>query len=171
MKIHYKIASLILMLGFAAQANAQQHFGPGSMAQASVGVTIVEPLVVTKTSDMNFGSIIVDGMFTDVFLNPDGTVHSPFGASIIPSSGATAASFTVTGADLAYSIFFPMHMTMLENGSGDWLEIMNFVDSKGGASVVSSGSDTFTVGGSLWVPGMVPAGIYTGSFDVFVNYQ
>src|SRR5688572_29111012 len=103
MKIHYKISALVLMMGFAVQANAQQYFGQG-MAQASVGVTIVEPLVVTKTSDMNFGSIIVDGMFTDVFLNPDGTVHSPFGSSIVPSSGATAASFTVTGADLAYSI-------------------------------------------------------------------
>src|SRR5690554_5132443 len=143
MKNHYKIAAVVLMLGFAVQANAQQHFGPGSMAQASVGVTIVEPLVVTKTSDMNFGSIVlVDGTFADVFLNPDGTVHSPFGANILPSSGATAASFTVTGADLAYSIFFPIHMTVLENGSGDYLEIMNLVDSKNGSSVVSSGSDT-----------------------------
>ncbi len=169
MKIHYKIAALAFMLGFAVQANAQ-HFG-SSITHASVGVTIVEPLVVTKTSDMNFGSIIVDGPFADVYLHPDGTLSSPFGATIVPSSGATAASFTVTGADMGYSIFIPMGHVMLENGSGNFLEMFGFMDSKGGYSMISSGSDSFTVGGYLHMPSTVPAGVYTGSFEVFVNYQ
>ena len=157
------------MLGFAVQANAQ--IG-SNMAHGSIGVTIVEPLVVTKTADMNFGSIAVNDHFADITLHPDGTLSSPFGeTTLIPSSGATAASFTVTGADLAYSIFIPMGMSSLENGAGNIVEIMHLMDSKGGSSIISSGSDTFTVGGILHVPPMVPAGIYTGSFNVFVNYQ
>src|SRR5690554_2089078 len=138
MKIQYKIAAAALMLGFAVQANAQ---GLGSnWTQASVGATIVEPLVVTKTADMNFGSIIISDLIADITLHPDGTLTSPFGGvAFVPSSGATAASFTVTGADMAYSIFFPMGHTMLENGSGNYLEMFNFIDSKGGYSIVSSG--------------------------------
>src|SRR5690606_10708297 len=90
MKIHYKIAATVLMLGFAVQANAQ--IG-SNMAHGSIGVTIVEPLVVTKTADMNFGSIAVNDHFADITLHPDGTLSSPFGeTTLIPSSGATAAS-------------------------------------------------------------------------------
>jgi hypothetical protein len=169
MKIHYKIAAAALMLGFAVQANAQ-NFG-STMAHASVGVTIVEPLAITKTADMNFGSIALNGQYADVFLNANGTLFSPYDATLIQSSGATAASFTVTGGDLAYSISLPIATVYLENETGQTIQILNFVDSKGSVSQISSGSDTFTVGAALRLEAMQPAGIYIGSFDVFVNYQ
>ncbi len=169
MKIHYKIAAVALMLGFVVQTKAQDG---STSAQASIGATIVAPLVVAKTADMNFGSIAVGDHATDIHLQPDGTLSSPFSEThFVPSSGATAASFTVAGADLSYSISILKEMPFLEDGKGNTIYIRGFSDSKGGSSMVSGGIDTFTVGATLALQVKQPVGFYTGRFDVFVNYQ
>ena len=83
----------------------------------------------------------------------------------------SAAQFTVTGANsTTYAITLP-GLTPLNSG-GNSMNIDAFLTDIGATGTLSgSGSQTFFVGSTLHVAAAQPAGTYTGSFSVTVNYN
>jgi hypothetical protein len=82
----------ILFLSFSVHS-----FGQVS-ATATASATIITPIAISKTVDMNFGNIAVSGTGGTVVLAPAGTRTSTGGVTLPVVAGTVAAaSFTVTG--------------------------------------------------------------------------
>lgn len=153
-------------------------FGVSSYAQSATATstaTIITPIAISKTLDMNFGNVSVNASLGTVVLTPAGGRSVTGGASIAGAPGTvTAASFDVTGAnDYTYSITLPATPTTLTFGANTmtcdtWTSTPTPTGTLSGA-----GAQTLTVGATLHVGASQPAGTYISGtpFEVTVNYN
>ena len=121
---------------------------------------------------MYFGDVSGDAAsITTVVLTTGGATSSADGAGV--GGAPTAGDFDVTGAgNLAYDITLPLDgVVTLTNGGNPAMSVDGFSDSAGGSSSLVTGSDSFTVGATLTINANQPAALYTGTYDVIVNYQ
>lgn len=166
-------AIAITMFGFATSSFAQE------TATATASATIVTPISIDKTIDMNFGDIAIQSI-TDgtVTLAPAGT-RTKTGGVTLPASATTsvaAASFDVAGENsYTYDITLPSSCVITDPISLETMTVSDFtcsiVVTEGALS--ESGTETFTVGATLAVTGGQANGVYTNNvaFDVIVNYN
>lgn len=143
-------------------------------ATGNAAATVLSPLTVTQNGlGMNFGSVSGDtASATTVVLTAAGAVSSPDGAFVVPASGALPGVFDVTGAPgAAYDITLPAAAVTLTSG-GDTLTVDTFTDDTAGTGTLApAGTDSFNVGATLNLGASQPAGNYTGTYTVTVNYQ
>lgn len=158
-------------------------FGAASFAQvtasASATATIITPIAIAKTVDMNFGNLYVSlATGGTVILTPAG-VRSFTGNIGFPvlSGTITAASFTVTGlADATYSIALPAGSLTLTHSLGTATMIVDTWTSTptvAAGGVLTAGTQTLNVGATLHVTAAQLTGVYVSltPFDVTVNYN
>ena len=145
-----------------------------SQASASftASVTIIEPIGITTTSNMNFANVDAKTGGT-VILAPDNTRTTSGGVELEEATGVSAASFEVTGEQgVSFSLSLPENEYILTNGSENII-IKDFTSSLAASGNLQSGSQTVRVGATLDVnPNQTP-GIYTseGPMNVTVNYN
>lgn len=155
----------ILVMGFSAKSFAQ------SADVATATATLVAPISITKTVDMNFGTVAASATAGTVVLAVDNGVTATGGVSL-PGGTPAAAQFDVTGEGTStFDITLPSSI-VLSNGT-DNLTVDNFVSNPSGTGALVAGSATIAVGATLNVPANAPAGVYTNSADltVTVNYN
>jgi len=165
------IASAAL-LGSASGAFAQ------ATANASASATIITPISITKTIDMNFGNVAVSASTSGnvVLSTSSSRTTSGAGGVTLPSTTGTvsAAEFTVSGqASFTYAITLPSSVT-LSDGSGNSMTVSSFVSNPSSTGTLSSsGSQTLDVGATLAVAAAQTPGTYTNStgVQVTVNYN
>ncbi|WP_164118478.1 DUF4402 domain-containing protein [Sphingorhabdus sp. Alg239-R122] len=135
-------------------------------ANADARATILEQITVTKTSDLDFGTVVVGATGGNVALSSaDGSVSCD--AALVCSGTTTAAAFDVTGtAGETVDITVDPSVNLVSGGNS-----MTASLSGSDASLVLAGGDSFTVGGTLAVAANQAAGDYVGNFDVTVEYQ
>lgn len=171
MRNKYKIAILLILLlsGFAVSSFAQVS------GTANVSVTLVTPIAISKTVDMNFGNVAVSASSGTVVLTPAGTRSSTGGVTLPVTAGTlTAASFTVTGSpSYTYSISLPASPITITDGAGHNMSVGTFTSTPTPTGLLNAGTQTLTVGATLSVGASQVAGIYTSSspFSVTVNYN
>ncbi len=94
-KVSLLFAGTFLLLGLSKTSYGQ------ASATANVSATIIAPIAITKTNDMNFGRAAATAAAGTVVLTPAGT-RSFTGGVTLPSFGGTGdvspAIFTVSGA-------------------------------------------------------------------------
>jgi len=158
-----------LLIGVSSTSFAQ------SIATASIGVTIVTPIGITKSVDMDFGNIAT-GMSAGgtAVLGTDGS-RSTTGDATLPSAKGSpkAAAFIVTGAgNYTYTISLPSSSIRM-NGSTANVTIGSFVSSPASIGTLTSGTQVVNVGATLTIPPSTAADIYTNSSDlsITVNYN
>ena len=169
MKHVNKMFVVVLLIAASASVNAQ------STAQATSTATIVTPISITKTADMNFGNLAVDAVNGgSVELAPDGSRLANGSVSLPASTGTvSAAAFTVTGnAGYTYSITLPSNIVLNHSGAVESMMADTFTSTPSGTGTLTGGTENITVGATLWVaPGQLD-GVYTSTdFDVTVNYN
>jgi hypothetical protein len=172
MKTSIKLFALgMILMGFGVNVNAQV------TANAPTSATIVTPIAITKTIDMNFGNVAVSTASGTVILSP-ASLRTPDGGVTLPATAGTvaAASFTVTGqANYTFSITLPSTDFTLTRSSGTETMIVNaFTSDPTPAGLLSgTGSQTLNVGATLNVTGSQVAGLYRNltGFPVTVNYN
>ena len=170
MKTTIKIFSLaIAIIGFSATSLAQV----GVSTTATASGTIVVPIAITKTVDMNFGNVAVNGFAGTVVLAPAGTRTASGGVTLPATSGTvTAAQFTVTGeSGYTYSVTLPASTTVSSGGSNN-MTINTFVSNTTGK--LTGGTEILKVGATLNVGASQAAGTYVSAptgFEVKVNYN
>jgi hypothetical protein len=162
------ISFAILMFAFTAATFAQVS------ATASATATIVAPIAITKTVDMNFGNVAASVAAGTVVLTPAGT-RSATGGVTLPATVGTvsAASFTVTGtAGYTYSITLPGAPTTITSG-GNNMTVDTFTSNPTPTGTLTGGTSTLTVGATLNVGASQAAGVYVSGtpFTVTVNYN
>jgi hypothetical protein len=144
-------------------------------ATANASATVITPIAISKTIDMNFGNIAVSPTVAGtVVLAPAGTRTKTGGVTLPAVTGTvTAASFTVSGLGTStYSITLPTTITLTGNPSGS-MTLNNFTSTPSGTGALTAGSQTLLVGGTLNVSAAQAAGTYTNTADmtVTVNYN
>lgn len=130
---------------------------------------------VSKTADLSFGSLIA-GTGGTVTLNASASPTRSATGGVVPislsqfPSTVSAAAFTVTATSgNSYSISLPSSAVTLSSG-GNTMTLTGFTSSPSGSIFVGTGTATLYVGGTLNVSANQPAGTYSGSFSVTINY-
>ena len=166
MKTAIKIFSLaIAVIGFSATSFAQVS------ATATATSTIVTPIAISKTVDMNFGNVAVSSSAGTVVLAAEGTRSATGGVTLPATSGTVAAAqFTVTGeSGYTYSVTLPVSNTV-KFGSNT-MTVNTFVSNTTGK--LTGGTEILKVGATLNVGASQAAGTYISEapFTVTVNYN
>lgn len=164
------IVFAIAILGFTTVSFGQ------ATASSTASATIITPISLSKTVDMNFGNIAVNATVGTVLLTPGGTRTAGGGVTLPVASGTVAAaSFTVGGAGTnTFSITLPNTDYTITRATGTETMIVNtFTSSPSGTGVLAGGTATVTVGATLNVGASQVAGSYTNAtgFPVTVNYN
>ena len=163
-------AIAILFSGVSVISSAQV------TATATASSTIVTPIGITKTVDMNFGNVAINSTTAGtVVLAPAGTRTSTGGVTLPATAGTVAAAeFNVTGANnYTFSITLPSTSHEIKSGSNT-MSVTNFTSTPTPTGTLSAtGSATVKVGATLNVSAGQAAGTYTSvtPFEVTVNYN
>jgi len=140
-------------------------------ASFTASVNIIEPISIQTTSNMNFASIDAreGGSIT---LNPNNIRTTSGSVHLSDKTGATAASFRVTGQrGSTYNISLPKSSYILSNGSQK-ITIRDFTsDFKSGD--IKGEEQSFKVGATLDINPNQEPGAYTSlnPMQVTVNYN
>jgi len=144
-------------------------------ATATASATIVGPIGITNTANMNFGNVAVSNVAGTVVMTP-AAVRSTTGGCTLPAITGTvaAAAFNVTGAaSYTYAITLPAAATTITSG-GNTMTVDTWTSTPSGTGTLSAGgSQTLTVGATLNVGASQAAGTYVSGtpFTVTVNYN
>lgn len=152
-------------------------FSMDSFCQASASanftasVTIIEPIGISTTSNMNFARIDAKsgGMVT---LNPDNTRVTSGGVVAEPGGEISAATFLVTGqSGFAFSVALPRGQHELTNGNHKII-LRDFTSHFEGEALAGEGK-ILRVGASLEIaPNQEPGEYFSaGDLQVTVNYN
>lgn len=161
-------AAAVAAVATAAPAFAQGA-GPTASDSANASATIVQPISISKTQDMAFGSIAADSTNPGtVSVAANGTLTSSPNLSITGSTGS-AAAFDVDGqATLTYTVQTPAN-AVLSNGTESMT--VTLTGPTGALTIDNGNLNDVVVTGSLAVGANQAPGVYNGSFTVSVQYQ
>ena len=161
-------AGLIAMLCITTKTFAQV------TVSANATATIVTPISIAKTADMDFGNVAVQSSTAGtVVLAPDNSRVQTGGVTLPATTGTvSAATFTVSGeGSYSYTITLPSSITITNAAIN--MTINTFTSTPSGTGALSSGSQTLKVGATLNVAAGQAAGTYTTAtpFNVTINYN
>jgi len=144
-------------------------------ATANTSATVITPIAISKTVDMNFGSIAVSPTVAGTVVLATGGTRTKTGGVTLPAvtGTVTAAAFTVSGLGTStYAITLPTSIVLNGTPSGT-MTVNTFVSNPSGTGALTAGSQTLQVGGTLVVGAAQAAGTYTNTTDmtVTVNYN
>jgi spore coat protein U-like protein len=172
MKVAVTRTALAFALIAVATLTAGSAFAQSNSAStsASASARIVAAIGISKTSDLKFGDVVASASLGTVVMTSAGARSATGGTTLGNTNGAAAAAFSVTGASGAtYAISLPGSAMTIINGV-QTMTVDTWTGSKA-TGTLTSGSDTFTVGGTLHVAANQVAGNYTANFNVTVNYN
>ncbi|MES2140861.1 MAG: DUF4402 domain-containing protein [Bacteroidota bacterium] len=170
MKKFTKISAVaILMIGSSLSVFAQ------ASATATASATIITPIAITKTVDMNFGNAAVQaGTGGTIVLTPAGTRTVTGGVTLPNVTGTvSSASFNVTGEGTStYSITLPVAPLTITSGINT-MTVSTFTSTPTPTGTLTAGAQTLLVGGTLNVSAAQAPGTYLSGtpFTVTVNYN
>ena len=138
---------------------------------------LVEPLAISETIAMNFGTLAGGSAVGTVVLTTAGTRSRTGDAELIVGGGEAAGSFTITGdPGRAIAVTFSASATLTDGGAANPMVVDNFSDTSA-ATIPGGGTENFTVGATLNLLANQPAGSYSTTngglaapFTITVNY-
>jgi len=149
----------VLAVSGATTANAAQ-------VSAPVGANVLAALQISNKVPLYFGKFLPATSQGTIYLYSDGTKQCIEVTCL--TNDETVSEFEVTGsADATYTISVPSN-AILRFGVNE-LEVEFFRSKFTG--LLLQGTDTFKVGGLLFVKANQAPGSYTGSFVVTVEYN
>lgn len=169
MKMKNKIlASAILSIVLSANAFAQ------SSQTATATATLITPISLAVTNNMEFGTIAASGTAGTVVLDTATNTRSATGGVYLKAGGAAAqiAVFTVTGeASHSFTVSSPASISLARSGGGTLSLALTGTTTP--STLSGTGSKTIKIGGTLSVPANSLAGTYTNTANltVTVNYN
>lgn len=178
------LAALALLAPFAVQAQTAGDFTSNVQSgEASVAITF--PSALSNTGDLDFGTIITGNAPGSVTIAPDGEVTTA--GNVISMGGTRPAGFLLekgayTDFPTAFSPILPETVEIVnENDASATMTIRNLTtdfNRRRPYFVIFSvpawwgvTNYDFRVGGTLDVDANQKSGVYTGTFEVQVDFQ
>jgi len=152
----------------------------GALAQAvtsptaNAGATVISNLTISKTSDLQFGTIVA-GATQTYKINTDGTTTGSTAGGMVTST-RSAAAFTATGQNnAAMTWIFPTTINVTSGANSLTITPVlptGAVGSALSATLSGTGTNSVQMGGTITSGATAPvAGSYTGTFMVQAAYQ
>ena len=140
-------------------------------ADADARATILAALTVTNATDLDFGTIAVNGGGSVTVTNA-GVRAATTGGTVSPAGVAAAASFAIVGAPGSNILITVPASVILDHATTtDSMSASLTTNAPTVAHPLVGGAEIFNVGGTLTVAAGQVAGAYTGTFAVTVEYQ
>lgn len=168
-------AAALLLASIPASA---QSLPPLDISESAV----IEPdggpatqLSLVNTRSLNFGRFVA-GIGGSITVSPAGARSRSGGVILMNSAGAGSASFSLvtlngSGATKSVIVSLPGNGVVLLSNGQFTMPVRNFVSGSGTVFLLSPAGATIDVGATLDVAPNQPAGSYSGSFQLTVNYQ
>lgn len=136
-----------------------------------VTVSFINPMTLTNDLSLEFGRMIPCASSSLVTVDAFGSRTVSGCAELLGGGTVQAASFTVGGdANANYAMTLPATSSITLGANS--MVVDSFTSSPSGTGTLDQfGNDTLTVGATLHVGASQPAGTYTGTFDVTVDYN
>lgn len=130
--------------------------------------TIVKPLTLTKVSDLDFGSIVVQDNGTATM---DTAGNLSCGTTLTCSATGTPAQYKVTGTNNQI-VFITKPSVTLTNAGNPGTPLTLVLNGPASVTLPNSGQAgvTFNLGGSMAIAASTKDGTYVGDLNVTVNY-
>ena len=161
-----------LFAGFAAFAATPAH--AASSQVATVSATVVKPLALKWVQDLDLGTIVLGpGTWSNATVGISKTgVFSCTNANVICSGATQVAKYNVQGTNNNTARVTAPNVT-LTNQSDPTKTLTLTVDNPGAIPIPNSGQPgvDFSLGGSITVSSTTAGGVYSGTFNVTVDYQ
>lgn len=166
MNMKLRLALLGGAIGFATVPSIAS--AADASATAGIQATVVTPIAISKSADLNFGKFAADADTTGtVVISTAGARSFTGGASSVSSGTGTvaAASFSVTGDTTStFSITLPSTaVTLTHATTTDTMSVSTFVSDPASPGALSAGAATVKVGATLSVKAGQPAGTYANA--------
>ena len=164
-----RVIGAIAGIAFVSLAASGAHAQATATASTGASVTIADPIAISKTADLAFGTVVASAAAGTVTVGT--TNNRTVGGGVSALGGTvTSAAYTVTGyGTSSYSIALPTSVSL--TGPGTAMTANTFVSSVGGSASLTAGTGSFAVGATLAVGANQAAGAYSGTFDVTVAYN
>ncbi len=159
---------LLMVLFVSASAWGQTQ----ATATFTASVTIIEPIGITTTSDMNFAAVDAKNGGT-VILTPDNDRLASGGVQLADGTNVSAASFRVTGQKgFSFDISLPQGEFLLTNGNQNII-LKDFTSDLEGSGDLTSGISEFRMGATVEIePGQHPGNYRSAAaLPVTVHYN
>ena len=136
---------------------------------ATATLRVTKPLILTRTSHLDFGTVVVWGNGT-VDMEQDGSI-SCTAATLTCDPSGTPAGFEIQGTNnRVVQINAPANVT-LSNGTDSLTLVTDFPATRTLNSSGVGNVTPFSIGGSVALAENTPAGTYVGTINVTVQYQ
>jgi hypothetical protein len=141
---------------------------------ATATAKIVKPLTLTWVQDLDLGTVLLSGSGAwtgaTVGISKAG-VFSCTNANVTCSGATKVAKYKVTGTNNQDVVINAGNVT-LTNASDNTKTLVMTVDNPGTLNLGNSGAvgAEFSLGGSISVDSTTTDGVYSGTFNVTVNY-
>lgn len=175
MRFKFALAALAATAAFATPAAAQV---VSSTAQAEARGTILQPLTLSWSQDLDFGTILVDplGGGGSVTINADtGNRTVAGGVAEVGINNGQRALFTGSGpaGDNVDLVLSQPAGGLLYRDATTTLPGVLVLDLGGSTArtIDAAGAYAVGVGGTFTIAANQPAGVYTADFDLTANYQ
>ena len=172
-KTTYKFAAIAALLISATPAAAAIN----ATASAEARGLVLQPLTLTKVSDLDFGTIIASATAGTVSIDADtGARSSSGGITEVPTAPGGRAEFAgagTTGQVVLLTLAAPTLLVSTSNAA-DTLAVTSLVLDAGGSTNRTIGvTQAFSVGvgGNFAIAASQANGLYTAQFDLTASYQ
>jgi hypothetical protein len=162
------LLTAIAMIAFTTNAVAQST----AEATAPTSATVITPITISKTVDMNFGNLVATTAGGAIVLPTTGARTGPAAILLGTQNGTvSAASFTVTGeTDFTYAITLPAAFNVSNTDTTPaTMEVGTFVSSPDATGTLAAGTETLLVGATITLLADQAAGDYTNATGMIVT--
>jgi len=176
-----KTLRTLLVIAIATFGFATTSFGQlsATVSNAQTTATVFTPITLTNSTTLKFGTFVSDAVDEKtVIIDANDTRGGTATAYDLGQTPVSSAIFKVTGTPNAtFNFTLPATTTELGGPSGSKLSIAssswvtNLASGTSVGTLSASGSLDVKVGATLTVPKSSPAGNYSGTYSISVNYN
>lgn len=166
-------ASFLFLLMSAALTTPATAAPVAAATPATANALLTHPVSIVKTSDLDFG-LMASAAAGTVIIDPNANSITPFGGVTLMGSQWSAASFVgaAGGAAVVVLIKLPNQpVTLTRQGGTETMTVSSLtLQGQNKRALAALQSFSFRVGGTLNVATNQAEGLYTGTFNVDIQY-
>ena len=167
--LRFLVAFAVAALFMPAVASAAPLAAP---APPSASASLLKPLTLTRLADMDFGNLAVAGAGTAVI---DAVTDTMATTGAVTRAGGSPRAALFRGVAQGSSVVIiripTRSVTLTRAGGSETMILDNFtLDGQSKRTMAQAGVFDFKVGGTLRVAAGQVEGLYSGTFDVTIQY-
>lgn len=172
-RLHSLVKGVLGLSCFGMMMSGAAH----AQQSASVSTRILTPLTVTNQNGMNFGRITAGAALSEIRIRRNNNGLNIRAGDALPLGGTVQRAEFIIAADPLTSVQITLPLNInIQNANGNSMLVRRFRINGGGGRVVSRNIDndgtlSIFVSAQLRIQAAQAVGVYSGNYDVIVEYN